>query len=183
VNTPTKHKTHTPQKEDSTQFVEDQEFFEPKLSLWKHFTSIFVSKKKIGELNGKWAFMFKFVILFVVIGGPTVLGWMTWVNNSLYAMQAYQITTQSHEQRIAELESSMKILARVEVEISRISTKMDNLPPPDWRRRIEILEDGREQNAVKIETLDTNNTTQHSDITVMLKEINTKLEFLTKGNP
>jgi hypothetical protein len=61
---------------------------------------------------------------------------------------------------------------------------MDNLPPPEWKRRIEILEAGRETNAEHIIALDKNNSTEHSNILVILKEINTKLEFMdNKGTP
>jgi hypothetical protein len=186
MTTQTKHKNVKPHNEFSVpkeEFVEDGEFFEPKQSLWRYLSSFLVSKKKIGELNGKWATLFKFVLLLIIIGVPTLFAWMTWVTSNIYASQYHQLVTQSQEGRMIELETNMKILERVETEISKLSIKMDNLPPPDWRRRVEILEEGRETNAKKIDALDKNNTTQHTDIQLILKEINTKMDYWDEKYP
>jgi hypothetical protein len=187
MSTPVKHKNVKPHHEFSApkdEFVEDGEFFEPKQGLWKYFSSLLISKKKIGDLNGKWATMFKIVILISIIGVPTMLSWMTWVTSNIYAAQYHQTLTEGYAARIIDLETNMKILSRVESEIGKLSVKMDNLPPPEWKRRIEILEAGRETNAEHIIALDKNNSTEHSNILVILKEINTKLEFMdNKGTP
>lgn len=186
MSTPIKHKNVKPHHEFAVpkeEFVEDGEFFEPKQGLWKYFSSLLISKKKIGDLNGKWATMFKVVILLIIVGVPTMMTWMTWVTSNIYAVQYYQSTTEGYAARIIDLETNMKILSRVESEISKLSTKMDNLPPPEWKRRIEILESGREVNSANIVTLKDNNTSEHSNILLILKEINTKLEFLDGKQP
>jgi hypothetical protein len=186
MSTPIKHKNVKPHHEFAVpkeEFIEDGEFFEPKQGLWKYFSSLLISKKKIGELNGKWATMFKFVILLVIVGIPTMMTWMTWVTSNIYSSQYHQSTTEGYAARIIDLETSMKILSRVEVEISKLSTKIDNLPHPEWKRRIEILEQGRQENAAHITELDKNNSTEHSSILIILKEINTKLEFLDGKQP
>jgi hypothetical protein len=75
----------------------------------------------------------------------------------------------------------MRILERVEKEINKIGIKVDDFPPPEWRRRIDVLESVTDKVNTKLETIDKNNSSEHHSITLLVESIKTKLDLISNG--
>ncbi len=153
-----------------------EEILEPKTGFWHGIKTLFVSDKKIGELNGKWAAMLKMVLVIAILTVPTFFAWATWVTNEIFAAKYHRNQTEDFSTRIVELETNLKILTRVENEINKISDKVETLPPPEWRRRIEILENHDTTIDNKLNTLENTNNEGHAKILILLEGIKTKVE-------
>ena len=127
--------------------------------------NIFKQDKKIGELNGKWAFMLKaFLTLFLVIT-PTFFAWSTWVTVSIF-----DNNTQRVEERIY---------------IENIIEKLQHLPPPEgcppnseWKRRVESLENKTELLADYARAVEKKNDENNAKVLILLESIKTKVEIL-----
>jgi len=50
----------------------------------------FMSTKKVGELNGPWAFMFKLSNILL----PMVVAWCVWATNQIYVLEIRQAKTE-----------------------------------------------------------------------------------------
>jgi hypothetical protein len=147
------------------------------------FTSvnkILLSDKKIGELNGKWATLFKTFLMLSFITFPTFLAWGTWVTKNTFEMCNHLEDTAHFNQRLTNFESNVKIIERMESQINRISDKVETLPPPEWRRRIEILETEYAKISTEMKALDKINAAEHSQMLILLESIKTKLDLLVK---
>ena len=103
--------------------------------------------KPIGQLNGPWALLLKIVLVLVPIIATCSIPWIQWQTKEGYA---------SEETRI--------IVTRLVESVEAINEKFAELPPPEWKERVKILEmDARR------------NLEDHSDIKVSLEQIKAKL--------
>jgi len=123
------------------------------------FSDLFTSDKKIGELNGKWAFMLKVVLMLLFVSIPTFFAWGTWVTTSIFEQST---------------------------SIQRLQDKTGTLPPitgcipsEDWRRRIELMETKSDLLSNYTASVDKQNAEDHSRILILLENIKTKVEMLT----
>ena len=155
-----------------------EEILEPKTGFWHSIKRLFISDKKIGDLNGKWAAMLKMVLVIIILIVPTFFAWATWVTNEIFAAKYHRSQTENFGTRLVELETNFKILSRVEAEINKISTKVETLPPPEWRRRIEILETHDAVLDKNLNTLEDANSDGHAKILILLEGIKTKVEAI-----
>lgn len=117
--------------------------------------------KRIGELNGKWAFLFKvFLTSF-----PFLILLLVWLVNSAWAAndhisRQYETTAQI-EKILASHNSDMQFLRD---EIKELNRRLNEMPSQVWRDKIAVLEGDMKKNAV-----------DHADIKVALTRIATKL--------
>ena len=69
-------------------------------------------------------------------------------------------------------------LSSIDTELSKITYKIDNLPPKEWRRRVEILETKEENLDETMNIINTKNIEDHSKILVLLEKITTTLDLI-----
>jgi hypothetical protein len=106
-----------------------------------------MSGPRIGELNGRWAFLLKITLVAI----PTVttivtaffLPWAVWVTNGTYASFATE-----------------QAVVRLSGECVEVQDIVRDLPPPEWKERIRNLEDEGKQNFK-----------DHSNIMISLEQI------------
>jgi hypothetical protein len=158
---------------------------EPKIGifhmLYRFFSSLFISKHKVGELNGRWAALFKITLVLIILGVPTFFAWATWITNETFASKYHRIQTENFEDRINCLEKDVQVLSRIDLELAKISTKIENLPPPDWRRRIELLEISQNDEQKRLLENNKENQDQHSRILILLEGLKTTVEVLKEN--
>ena len=142
--------------------------------------NLFSSDKKIGALNGKWATMLKICLMVAFISGPPILTWCTLVTKNVFDSSMHFKNKEHFDKKLAEFESNVKIIERIEIQLNKISDKVETLPPPEWRRRIEILEAEYTKANVEIRSLDKINSIEHGQILILLESIKTKLDMLAK---
>lgn len=136
-------------------FKEDDitDFVEPKKGFMTWLYGFFVSDKKIGELNGKWAALFKAVLFSLVFVIPTLFTWMIWVTTHVYASQYHIENTVDIEDRIVELEKTDAARSDVMRKIEKMEQQLYSL-----------------ENSV-IPNLDKQNSTEHAKILTTLELI------------
>ena len=83
-----------------------------------------------------------------------------------------------HEIRLDKLEQQAVISSKLESHLEKISNKIDSLPPPDWRRRIELLETQFSETRKEVIAVDKKNTEDHQKISLLLESIKTKVDML-----
>ena len=125
---------------------------------------IFHSEKKIGEMNGRWAALFRICLVVVVLGIPSIGGWGLWLTRNAINTEYHLESTVRFEERIDILEQHNVMLERVEKQIEKISKDVDNLPPAEWR---DIINNNTKNDAdikQRIIDLDKSNSAEHSKI-------------------
>lgn len=93
--------------------------------------------KKIGEINGRWALLFKGALVLVPLSIP-LLVWLVssaWASND-HIGHADQLTAQI--EKILEIHARDMELLRVE--LKEIDRRLDDMPPSVWRDKITSLE-------------------------------------------
>jgi hypothetical protein len=164
----------------------EQEILEPNKTIIDTFFNIvkgpFKSDKKIGDLNGKWAIGLKLVIVLFFVSIPTFATWATWVTGSIYASNNHicDVYELQHDKRITELEKYATLPIKLERELQRLHDKIDVLPHPEWRRRIELLETQYGESVKSVLQVDKKNAEDHQQIFVLLESIKTKLDLIQK---
>lgn len=157
VSVPRKHHYQVLKDED----LED--IIEPKIGVWHWFKSLFKSDKRIGELNGRWAALFKFVLLMLFLIIPVIGSWGVWITKQVMASQFHAQQTEGYEQRISTLEKFC--------ERNTVSTvQIDN--------RISKLENISEVQSEKFDIFKQNNATEHGQILVLLESMKVTLDIL-----
>lgn len=156
----------------------DEELLEPKQGLFTKLSSLLTSDKKVGELNGKWATLFKAVLIVCILVIPTLLGWATWVTTEVFSYRSHEDVTADFNERIQALERTSSSIAKIEKQIDNIILKMDALPPPEWKRRIELLESQYATISSQLNDVDKTNTSEHGQILVLLEGIKTKVDMI-----
>lgn len=117
-----------------------------------------MSGKPIGELNGRWALLLKVTLVTIPVLTTLVtasfLPWAVWVTTNVYTAQ-----------------QTSNIVAKVADDLDVMDTRIDNLPPAEWRQRITKLEDASLENR-----------DDHTQIKVALAEIKSDVKTIaTKG--
>lgn len=117
--------------------------------------------KRIGELNGKWAFLFKtFLTIF-----PFLILLLIWLVNSAWAANEHisrqSETTDQIEKILAAHNADMQFLRD---EIKELNARINDMPSQVWRDKITCLEIDMKQN-----------NADHADIKVSLAGIAAKL--------
>ena len=92
-----------------------------------------MSGTRIGDMNGRWAMLLKVTL----VGIPCLtslflasfIPWAVWVTGNIYTSR-----------QIVEVVRTMQLEAKT------IDTRIDNLPPEEWKARIRVLEDDSKQN-------------------------------------
>ena len=171
--------------DEGTHIKKDEAFddiIEPKIgffnSICKFINNMLSSNKKIGDLNGKWAGLFKFVLILCILVIPSFFTWASWVTAEVFASKYSRNHIEHFEERIVDLEANSKLLSRVENELIKISNKVDDLPPPDWKRRIEILENQRAIDETRTIEQYKANQDDHNKILILLEGIKAKIELI-----
>ena len=152
----------------------------------KFIKGIFISDKKIGELNGKWAALFKACM---IVG----MSWCIWVTSVIYQSSYHMDGSSNYEQRLdtleiiatTEVDNLHELQARVETHYTHMTEAIDALPPPEWQHRIESVENDFKsveadikQISSDVTKVDKQNTAEHNEILISLEGISTILEFL-----
>ena len=149
------------------------------------FKSLFISDKKIGELNGKWAGMFKIVLTISMLLIPTLFGWGVWITNKVIGSEYHIVQTQEYDVRITRLEEVSQrdtiFIDKIEKQLNKIDDHLSILDPTDICRRINNLENVNEEQNIAINTLDKNNTAEHTKVLLLLESIKTKLDLQSNG--
>jgi len=148
---------------DKQQNNKDLDITEPKKGLMScfsgFFSDLFTSDKKIGELNGKWAFMLKVVLMLLFVSIPTFFAWGTWVTTSIFEQNT--------------------LIQRLQDKTTQLPPTGGCVPTEDWRRRIEMAELQTITISDYTRNIDKQNTADHSQILILLEGIKTKVEMLT----
>lgn len=152
--------------------------------LFNIIKSPFSREKKIGDLNGKWAVAFKLVLISIIMTVPTFFAWATWVTNGIYNSNNHICTTNEmeYEHRLKELEKQAMVSSRLESHLEKIGTKIDQLPHPEWRRRVEVLENQYKEIKTEIKQNNSSNNLDHQQIFILLESIKTTLELIKNGS-
>lgn len=140
-----------------------EDVIEPKIGIWHWLTSFFKSDKRIGELNGHWAFLFKFVLLVLLFIIPTLGTWGVWVTNNVMANKFHVEQTEEYESRISALEKH-------NVKSETIAQTLDT--------QINKLEKVNQEQNTKIESLERSNSSEHSQMLILLESMKATLELL-----
>jgi len=99
-----------------------------------------MSGQRIGELNGRWAMLLKVTL----VGIPCLtslflasfIPWAVWVTGNIYTSR--QI---------------VEVVRTMQSESKAIDTRIDNLPPEEWKARIRVLEEDGKQNLKDHQTI------------------------------
>ena len=142
---------------------------EPKKKLLNMFGGVLRSDKKIGEMNGRWAALFKIMLVSMSCLIPTMLGWMIWVSSNIYDADNFINANENNHNRIEELEKTDITRATLSKQLETLNTRIENLPPTEWRKRIEKLEDNFDMLNSLLINLDKNNNSDHIKLTTILE--------------
>lgn len=153
------------QQPDNKQDFTTDSIVYTKKTLFDIIKGIFKSDKTIGELNGRWAAVFKICILLLFMLIPSLFGWGVWATsqinkaryetNIIYTYQEKSIA--DHRDRIREIENSVN-------KHSELVT------------RIPIIENRILEQEMKINNLDKKNSSDHAKIMTILEFIKAKVE-------
>ena len=86
---------------------------------------LFHSDKKIGEMNGRWAALFRICMIVVILGIPSIGGWGLWLTRNAINTEYHLESTVRFEDRIDILEQNNVMLERVAEQIDKISKDVD----------------------------------------------------------
>jgi len=123
--------------------------------------------KKIGELNGKWAFMLKAVLTLFLILTPTFCGWCIWVTNSIFEQQNQYIEVRSNFNHLLE-------------KTNELPPRSGCVPTEEWRNRIEKNETKTDKFIEQLYSIDKKNEQDHGKILKLLEGIKTSLDSVKK---
>lgn len=140
------------------------------------------SEKKIGDMNGKWAALFRIVLVLVFLGIPALGTWTVWMTKGIWNSQRHIETTIEFENRIDLLEQNAVILERVDKAVSNISKEMrehNDGHPPDIQDRVDKNTDAVKDVKDSVIQLDKTNTEQHNKI---YKELGDKVNQIEREN-
>jgi len=120
-------------------------------------------------IDREWVFMFMFrcVCIGSVIFATCFLPWSIWVTHSVFRSN-HHIDFKPHA---AEPVEARDLLNRLDA----IYNTIHELPPPDWRKRIEALENENERRRESYLELDRENRADHAKIMMSLEVIKLKL--------
>ena len=113
------------------------------------------------KFDREWVFMFMFRCICVgaVVFATCFLPWSIWVTHSVFKSN-HHIDVTPHAKEPVE---ARELIDRLEA----IEEKISQLPPADWRRRIELLETGHREN-----------TAEHSEIITSLEVMKVSLSAI-----
>lgn len=74
-----------------------------------------VEHKQIGQLNGPWSILLRFVLVLIPVLLPVFIAWAVWVTGKLYE-------TNNHVKR------------------DELNSIINNIPAPEWKSRVISLE-------------------------------------------
>lgn len=142
------------------------------------FKGMFHSDKKIGEMNGKWAALFRVVLVLTFLTIPAVGTWGVWVSRSVWSSQYHREATSEFEKRINVLEQSCTLLNKVDEQVDELADEIkllpQQLPSKEWQESVDVQveENAAATQEIKDEIikLDKTNTSEHSKISAELKE-------------
>ena len=106
--------------------------------------------EKIGDLNGWWGMWFKLALATY----PFLMMWATWVtyetmSNQYFRLSGELFTRSAASQLRSEIKDDMRGEVRmVNESLARLDTRIDSLPPDEWRARIVQVE--REVQLLKV---------------------------------
>ena len=89
---------------------------------------------KIGEMNGWWAFLVKFVLATYPMGAM----WMVWVTVCIFSLQPYEPRYTHKDAEILRAE---------------LLIEMGQLPPPEWRKKIDEMAHNQQQILIRLERI------------------------------
>ena len=115
-------------------------------------------RRAIGDMNGKWAFLLKAVLIttpaawaiFITVDVP----WRVWVTRSTFETIDHQIHANELNGKLEDYNTESR------KDFRELERRMDMLPPPDWQQRIKALE-----------TWERENKADHAKILIVLEAI------------
>lgn len=121
--------------------------------------------RKIGEMNGRWAALFKVVLVVVPTVNALFIPWAVWVTTNVWRSQDHMVHADELHMQIEKLITShTRDMEVVRQELKEVDRRMDELPSAVWREKIATLELDMKQNA-----------SDHTQIKVALEQIKAKL--------
>jgi len=148
--------------------------------LLRFFKGMVHSEKKIGEMNGRWAALFRIVLVLLFLSIPTLGTWAMWVTRGIWKTENHIKTTEQFSDRLNVLEKQTIILNRVDKSVQNIRTDLKDLPDPIETKKY------TEHNTESIKTikdsvilLDKVNTEQHNQI---YKDLGEKVNKIERDN-
>ncbi len=124
--------------------------------------------KRIGDLNGPWALLFRVVLMLVPLSIPLFV----WLVSGVWASNDHIRHTDEVTAQIEKLmECHKQDMLAVRTELREIDQRIDELPSAVWRERILALEADMKQN-----------TADHTQIKISLEQIKAKMGIPSTGD-
>lgn len=143
----------------------------------RFFKGLVHSDKKIGEMNGRWAALFRVVLVLLFFAIPAGGTWTMWVTRNIWNVERHVETTAEFESRIDFLEKSSMILERVDKRVEGIDADLKSRPnPTQVQEQIEENSEAVRGIQEDVLNLDRKNTSEHNDISADMKESLGKIE-------
>ena len=88
--------------------------------------------KRIGELNGPWAFLLKTTLVFMPVIFTLSVAWSVWVTTEIFALKQYDV--ESRINRFEPVERKKILMDIVDLQICMVELKKHKQPeiPPIW---------------------------------------------------
>ena len=105
-------------------------------------------EKKIGEMNGRWAILFKTVLVVIPVVNAMFIPWAVWVTTTLWEANFKVEQFQQISNEITRLvDQHQKDSVEFRQELKEIDARLDDAPPAVWKDRILALEADSRRNA------------------------------------
>jgi len=97
--------------------------------------------QRVGDLNGKWAFMFKAGVVILPVINACFLPWAIWVTTTLWDCSAAIKDGDKIVDRIEVICKEHQVdMAVVRSEFKEVDQRLDGQPPKVWQDRISSIE-------------------------------------------
>lgn len=155
---------------------DEEALLEPRRGLF----AMFKSKHPIGQMNGHWATLFKFVLIIAFFMTPTLFAWMVWSTTENFANQYNRDRTVKIEEALEALHLDINDFQKdIKQSISNIDIHTNRLR--ELENRLNKIESEHQTTQNKISVMDSKNSEEHTKILVLLEAIKTKMDLIHKN--
>jgi hypothetical protein len=121
--------------------------------------------QRVGDLNGKWAFMFKTGVVVLPVINACFLPWAIWVTTTLWDCSA---AAKDGDKVLSRIDLVCKEhqadMAFMRAEFKEVDQRLDGQPPEVWKQKIGSIEADMRRNS-----------DEHANIMVSLEVIKQRL--------
>jgi hypothetical protein len=104
--------------------------------------------KRIGEMNGRWAMLFKSALVIIPVVNALFLPWAVWVTTTLWDANSNVKQFKEVAVKIDSIfEEHRRDMDFMRKELKEVDARIDDMPPTVWKAKITQLEVGMEKNS------------------------------------